>query len=132
MALEWRTVLAALASLAIGIGGCGGPKARSPRSFDEIEALARGKSAEQIAQLLGEPDTRQMVFDADERWIWWNYTFLDGRDCPPEWRGRVVHLEIVFRNPRRPGREASDKRPYSEWRIDDPFGINYRAPWSDG
>ena len=119
------TLLVGIALLLIGTGGCSGPRARSDRSFNEIQAQARGKSAEQILQLLGEPDSRQEVFDADERWIWWNYTFLDGKDCPPEMRGRVVHLEIVVKNPRQP---QAGRRPYSEWRVDDAFGITYQAP----
>ena len=93
----------------------------------EIQALAQGKSAEEIRRLLGDPDSRQVVFDDDERWIWWNYTYLDGKDCPPEMRGRVVHLEIVFRHPR-----TAEQRSYSEWRVDEPFGVTYRAPSTDG
>lgn len=126
-------LLASLALLLIGTGACSGPRARSDRSFNEIQALARGKSAEQILQLLGEPDSRQEVFDAGERWIWWNYTFLDGKDCPPEMRGRVVHLEIVVRNPerKRPVRRTI-RRPYSEWQVDDAFGITYQAPGDRG
>jgi hypothetical protein len=122
-------LLASLVLLAIGAAGCRGPRARSDRSFDEIQALARGKNAEQILQLLGEPDSRQEVFDAGERWIWWNYTFLDGKDCPPEMRGRVVHLEIVVRAPRH---ESAGRRPYAEWRVDDAFGITYQAPSTGG
>ena len=121
--------VAFLLILGAGAVGCRGPRARSERSFDEIQILARGKTAEQIVQLLGEPDSRQVVFDADERWIWWNYTFLDGRDCPPEMRGRVVHLEILVRNPER---THASRRPYSEWQVDDAFGITYREPFTDG
>ena len=115
----------ALTFLLIGVAACGGSHARSDRSFDEIQAAARGKTAQQILELLGEPDSRQKVFDTGERWIWWNYTFLDGRDCPPEMRGRVVHLEIVVRDPEM---RSADRRPYSEWRVDDAFGITYRPP----
>jgi ribulose bisphosphate carboxylase small subunit len=115
--------------LGLGTAGCRGPRARSERSFDEIQRLARGKTAEQVRALLGEPDSRQVVFDGDERWIWWNYTFLDGSDCPPEMRGRVVHLEIVIKNPER---THERRRPYSEWQVDDAFGITYRAPFTDG
>ncbi len=122
-------LLASLALLQIGAAGCRAPQARSNRSFDEIQALARGKSGQQILQLFGEPDSRQEVFDAGERWIWWNYTFLDGKDCPPEMRGRVVHLEIVVRDP---GKVLTDQRPYSEWQVDDAFGFSYRAPATDG
>jgi hypothetical protein len=115
--------------LLITLVGCGSPRPRSQRSFDQIQALVRGKTAQQILQILGEPDTRQEVFDADERWIWWNYTFLDGKDCPPEMRGRVVHLEIVVKHPRS---ERVSRRPYSEWQVDDVFGITYQAPSTDG
>lgn len=121
--------LLCLLALGVGAAGCRGAHARSERSFDEIQALVRGKTADQLLHLLGEPDSRQMVFDADERWIWWNYTFLDGADCPPEMRGRVVHLEIVVRNPER---THGSRRPYSEWLVDDAFGITYRAPFTDG
>lgn len=122
-------LLASLALLLIGTGACRGPRARSDRSFNEIQVLARGKTAQQILKLLGEPDSRQEVFDAGERWIWWNYTFLDGKDCPPEMRGRVVHLEIVVRNP---GHGNAGRRPYSEWQVDDAFGITYQAPANGG
>src|SRR5688572_4974458 len=130
-----KRILLLIAAAAVGIAtvtavvaGYRGSRARSDRSFDEIQSLARGKTAQQILQLLGEPDTRQEVFDAGERWIWWNYTFLDGKDCPPEMRGRVVHLEIVVRDPET---ISVDRRPYSEWRVDDAFGITYRAPSTD-
>ena len=73
--------------------------------------------------MLGSPDTRQAVFDADERWIWWNYTFLDGPAHPPELRGRVVHLEIVFLNPG--GGQTDD---YSAWVADEALSPNYRLP----
>ncbi len=121
-------VVIVLAFLLTGVAACRGPQARSDRSFDEIQAQARGKTAQQILDLLGEPDSRQKVFDAGERWIWWNYTFLDGKDCPPEMRGRVVHLEIVVRDPEK---VSVDPRPYSKWQVDDAFGITYRAPSSD-
>lgn len=121
-------LFAGMALLLIGLAGCRGPRARSDRSFNEIQALARGKTAQQILQLLGTPDSRQVVFDDDERWIWWNYTFLDGNDCPPEMRGRVVHLEIVVRAP---SQGRASRRPYSEWKVDDAFGITYQAPSMD-
>lgn len=129
MASKIGIFLASLAFLLLGTVGCRGSQARSSRSFDQIQALARGKTAQQILELLGEPDSRQNVFDAGERWIWWNYTFLDGNDCPPEMRGRVVHLEIVVRDPKK---VSTERRPYSEWQVDDAFGITYRAPSTDG
>jgi hypothetical protein len=128
MASNTGALLAGVALL-LSLAGCHRPQARSERSFEEIRSLARGKTAAQVIELLGEPDSRQQVFDADERWIWWNYTFLDGQDCPPEMRGRVVHLEIVVRNPERaPGSHS----PYSDWQVDDAFGITYRPPATGG
>jgi hypothetical protein len=118
--------------LLLGAAGCRGLRARSDRSFAEIQALARGKTGAQIVQILGEPDSRQAVFDGDERWIWWNYTFLDGPDCPPEMRGRVVHLEIVVRRPSSPEPPRAGRPPYSDWLVDDGFGITFKEPSADG
>ncbi len=109
--------------------GCQAAKARSERSFDEINRLVQGKTADQVVRLLGEPDTRRAVFDSDEKWIWWDYTFIDGKDYPPELRGRVVHLEIVFKNPARP---YEPPRSYAEWSIDDAFGVSYQMPSQEG
>jgi hypothetical protein len=116
---RWWIVLALL------IVGCSTPGSRSGKSFDEIRRLIAGKSAGEIVQVLGEPDTRQEIFNSDERWIWWNYTYLDGSDFPPEVRGHVVHLEIVFRNPA-PRHEG--RRPYSDWRIDEALGVSFKLP----
>lgn len=118
-AARWWTVLALL------IVGCSTPGSRSEKSFDEIRRLIAGKTAGEIVQMLGEPDTRQEIFNSDERWIWWNYTFLDGNDFPPEVRGQVVHLEIVFRNPAAP---HEVHRPYSDWRVDDALGVGFKLP----
>lgn len=107
------------------IAGCRGTSARSNQSFDEIRGSVEGKTAQEVVELLGEPDTRQSVFEADERWIWWNYTFLDGNDHPPELRGRVVHLEIVFSSPTR---LSEMRRPYSEWRVAEGFGVSFKMP----
>ena len=108
------------------LSSCREPAARSARSFDEIKALVAGKTAAEVLYLLGEPDSRQIVLDADERWIWWNFTFLEGNDHPPEIRGAVVHLEILFRNPSPTG----ERSPYSEWKIDDVFGVTFKKPSS--
>jgi hypothetical protein len=125
-----RTLLILTVLVALGLGaslilGLHQPRPTSDLSFGEISALVQGKTAAEVARLLGEPDSRQRIYDTDEKWIWWRYTSLDGEDVPPEVRGRVVHLEIVFRNPGRP-HEAS--RPYSEWLIDGSLGVNYRTP----
>jgi hypothetical protein len=109
----------------VAIAACRVRTARSERSFAEIQGLVAGRSAAQIVALLGEPDSRLPVFDGDERWTWWSYTFLDGSDVPPELRGKVVHLEIVVVNP---DRGARRRPPYSEWWVDDSFGITYRLP----
>ena len=107
------------------VAGCGDPRPRSRQSFDEIVARVAGMNAAEIATVLGPPDSRQPVYLRDERWIWWNYTFLAGEDYPPEVRGQVVHLEITFRNPSGAG---SDSQPYSQWHIAQPFGVSYRRP----
>jgi len=111
------------------LSGCRFPAARSARSFSEIKHLVSGKTAAQVLQLLGEPDSRQIVLDADERWIWWNFTTLEGSDYPPETRGSVVHLEILFKNPQR---SHTQRLPYSEWRIDEVFGVSFKKPSATG
>lgn len=115
--------LLALLGLVLGCGGATG--ARSEQSFDEIAGRVAGMSAAEILGTLGEPDSRQPVFLRDERWIWWNFTFLAGDDYPPEVRGRVVHLEITLRDP---GDAGGAPRPHSEWRIAQPYGIRYLTP----
>ena len=98
-----------------------GHRARSERAFHEIAALVAEASASEVVAVLGEPDSRQSVFLHDERWIWWNYTYLDGPDHPPELRGRVVHLEITLRrNQTLTGVETQ--------RVARPFGVAYRIP----
>ncbi len=122
-----RKLLAAagvVLAAALALAGCGRCRARSEKSFDEIHELVSGKTSGEVVRLLGEPDSRQPVFGSDQKWIWWDYTFLDGGDHPPEIRGRVVHLEIVFRNPER----SDDHR----WRVDGSLAVNYRMPSSDG
>ena len=95
---------------------------RMDKSFDQICQLVEGKTASEVEDMLGPPDTRQEILVSDERWVWWNYTFLDGRDYAPEIRGQVVHLEITFRNPAAPGKE---RLPYSKWRAVTPYGVSY-------
>lgn len=95
---------------------------RLDKSFNQIYDLVNGKSAAEVEDLLGPPDSRQEVLMGDERWVWWNYTYLDGEDYAPAVRGQVVHLEIIFRNPARPGEPPL---PYSKWRIVSPYGVSY-------
>ncbi len=105
---------------------CGvGARPRSEQSFSEISDRVHGMTAAEVVTVLGEPDSRQAVFLRDERWVWWNYTFLAGNDFPPEVRGQVVHLEIIFNNPTLSGREPL---PYSEWKIAPAFGVSYQTP----
>ena len=119
-----RVVVAVVVLLSLLACGKRSPGPVSERSFDDIDRLVRGKSAADVETLLGPPDTRQTIFDGDERWIWWSYTFLDGPDHPPELRGRTVHLEMVFR---RPG-AGSDRSDRSLWVVDEALSPAYRLP----
>jgi hypothetical protein len=103
---------------------CGAPSPRSRRSFDEIQQLVGGKTAREVEDLLGHPDSRRFLAD-DEKWIWWNYTVLDGEHYAPEIRGQVVHLEIIFESPAAAGVAAS---PRAEWRVNGPFAVSYSRP----
>ena len=118
----------AVGLLFVNILACGpshtGPISES--SFDEICRQVRGRSAAEVEFMLGMPHTRRVVFGSDERWIWWNYTFLDGPVHPPELRGRIVHLEIVFLNPG--GGQANG---YSAWLVDETLSPRYRLPGND-
>lgn len=121
----WLPCLLILAVLC----ACGRLAARSDRSFDEIRELVSGKSAAEVAALLGKPDTQERILTDDERWIWWNYTRLDGEQYPPEERGQVVHLEITFTRP------AAGSLPETAlaggsgaWRVASPLGVSYTVP----
>lgn len=109
------------------VEGGGHSRARSQRSFADIADRIAGMSAAEVIADLGEPDSRQPLYVDEERWIWWNYTYLAGEDCPPERRGQVVHLEVLFRKPEG---ESGTRRRYSQWFIAQPFGIRYRTPGS--
>jgi hypothetical protein len=101
--------------------------ARSDRSFDQICDLVSGKTAHEVEVLLGAPDLRREVLPGDERWIWWNYTFLDGDSYPPEMRGQVVHLEISLTAPP----DASEPHLlHPELRVDSPLAVSYSLPVS--
>jgi hypothetical protein len=116
-----RTLLLVL----VVASGCGGVRPRSDWSFDEIQTRVSGRSAAEVEDLLGAPDIRQPVLLGDERWIWWNYTYLDSAAYPPEERGRVVHLEILFERP-----DTASVSP-AAWRISGPLGVSY-MPAGDG
>ncbi|HEX2251719.1 MAG TPA: hypothetical protein VHQ65_00455 [Thermoanaerobaculia bacterium] len=121
-----RSLRRALLLLVVLALACDVPlRPRSERSFAEIAASVAAMNGAEIAALLGEPDSRQPVFLRDERWIWWNYTYLAGEDCPPEMRGQVVHLEILLHNP---AEESDAPSSYRDWRISQPAGVTYRIP----
>ncbi|HEY3571899.1 MAG TPA: hypothetical protein VGP73_28475 [Thermoanaerobaculia bacterium] len=101
------------------------PAARSRDSFDQICRKVEGKTAAEVKDLLGAPDYQKQSDLGDEKWLWWNYTVLDGDSYAPEIRGQVVHLEITFSNPQE-GSESS--RPRSQWRVREPFGVSYLIP----
>jgi hypothetical protein len=113
-----------LLGFALAIEACRLP-ARSRHSYDEIRALVAGKTEAEVERILGTPDVRQPVLLDDERWIWWNYTFLEGDQYAPQIRGQVVHLEIVFQNPANPGEAAL---PMAAWRVSQPLAVSYSTP----
>ena len=119
------TILAALLGLAACRHG-----ARSNRSFEQIQSLVAGKTAAEVAKLLGPPDLKQDLLADDMRWVWWNYTFLDGANFAPEIRGRVVHLEITFESP---ATTAADPQiPRERWLVSGPLGVSYTLPGEKG
>lgn len=98
---------------------------RSDRSFDQIRDMVQGKTALEIEDLLGTPDSRQPSLLGDERWLWWDYTYLGGIDYRPEIRGQVVHLQITFRNP---SLASAGKPSYTEWRVLDSQDVSFLLP----
>jgi hypothetical protein len=100
--------------------------ARSGKCFDDIRTMVQGRTAHEISSLLGEPDSRQPMPLSGERWIWWNYTYLDGKNYPPEERGRVVHLEIIFEP--KVSRSGNSIAPASDLRATDPLSVSYTIP----
>lgn len=112
----------ALLPLLLALAACPRDGARSEKSFTQIQGMLAGKTAAQVESMLGPPDTRQPTLLNSERWIWWNYTFLDGNDFAPERRGQVVHLEIGFDPP------AGKRAPYDQWKISELLGVTYAIP----
>ena len=83
----------------------------------------KGKSAAEIEKILGQPDLREKMILFGERWVWWNYTYLDGNRYPPDDRGRLVHLEIIFTPT---GKSSTSSRPtLSDLRPIDPLSVTY-------
>ena len=121
---KWLPCLLAL----VALYACGRLAARSDRSFDEIRELVSGKSAAEVTALLGKPDTQESILTDDQRWIWWNYTRLDGDQYPPEERGQVVHLEITFTRPAAPAADTALAGGSSTWRVASPLGVSYTVP----
>jgi hypothetical protein len=123
----FMAIVAVAAAISAGALGCGAPAsssnaARSRHSFDWIQRQAAGKTESQVERLLGKPDAREPRLIDDEVWIWWDYTFLDGEQYPPEVRGQVVHLEITFDKP--PGTAGQDV-PHAAWRVAGPSSVNF-------
>jgi len=121
-----KLIFALVILLASVLVACHGSP-RSDKSFDQIRALVQGKTALEIEKILGPPDSRQRLLLGDERWIWWNYTFLGGQDYSPEVRGKIVHLQITFANPDLSGKA---RPPYYRWRIEDPESVSFVLPGS--
>lgn len=109
--------------LALILIACSQQRPKSEKCFDDIRDMVKEKTAAEVESLLGEPDSRQSLVLLGERWIWWNYTYLDGKNYPPEMRGRLVHLEIIF--DRKFKEKGSAKAALSELRIIDPLSVSY-------
>ena len=119
-----RYVPSLLALLLFLLAACNSSP-RSDRSFDQIRDMVQGKTASEIEGILGAPDSRQPLLLGDERWLWWDYTYLGGKDYRPEVRGQIVHLQITFRSP---SIASSQKPSYSEWRVQDPQDVSFLLP----
>jgi hypothetical protein len=129
------TLFLLVAASLLGLVACR-PGARSARSFDQVQKLVAGRTAAEVAALLGPPDARQALLADDERWVWWNYTYLDGANYAPEIRGQVVHLEITFESPslvsEGSGAVAVASVPREQWRVSGPLGVSYSLPVKKG
>ena len=47
--------------------------------------MVSGKTEAEVEKLLGTPDHYEKLLFGDERWTWWNYTYL-GKDWGPRSR----------------------------------------------
>lgn len=61
----------------------------------------------------------------DKRWVWWNFTSLDGESYVPELRGKIVHLEITFSGPIG---IANAGLPPAQWKVSSPLSVSYVVP----
>ncbi len=109
--------------LALILIACGQQGPKSNKCFDDIRDMVKDKTAAEVEKLLGEPDSRQPLVLLGERWVWWNYTYLDGNNYAPEMRGRLVHLEIIFE--REMKERGNAKAGLSDLRITDPLSVSY-------
>lgn len=117
-----------LVLLTLVLVACRQQGSKSPKCFDDIRDMVKGKTAAEVESLLGEPDSRQQLVLSGERWVWWDYTYLDGKNYPPEMRGKVVHLEIIFE---RAGNAVGNaKAALSDLRAMDPLSVSYTIPQS--
>jgi len=119
-----RLIILVLA-LMICIQGACRPRAKSEKSYDQICRLVAGKTEAEVERLLGKPDRLDQLPYGEERWTWWNYTYLAGKDWAPEVRDRVVHLEITFAAPLVTTVSGSVR---SGWKVSEPYGVGYVLP----
>ena len=110
------------------IQGACRPRAKSDKSYDQICTMVAGKTEAEVAKLLGKPDRLDDLPYGEERWTWWNYTYLAGKSWAPEVRDKVVHLEITFAAPLVTTVSASDRL---SWRVSEPYGVGYVVPEGD-
>ena len=98
------------------------PSSRSAKSYDQIRAMVSGKTASEVRRLLGPPNKREALLLGDERWVWWDYTYLSGDNYPPKFQDRVVDLEITFEN-YSPASGLRDAKV--DLRVTEPYGVDY-------
>jgi hypothetical protein len=121
--VKWPVILPPWVLCILLLASCHHQAAKSAKCFDDIRELVAGRTAAEVEGILGKPDSRQTMLLSAERWTWWNYTFLDGKDYPPEMRGRLVHLEIIFE--RSHNGKSPSQTALSELRAADPLSVTY-------
>lgn len=121
--MKWSVILPPWILCILFLASCHHQTAKSAKCFDDIRKMVAGRTAAEVERILGQPDSRQRILLSAERWTWWNYTFLEGKDYPPEIRGRLVHLEIIFE--RKGGDPDSGDAKLSELLAADPLSVTY-------